>query len=228
MLLQTSFIRISHTHSCTLFCLYIVPPPAPGPALPAWSFGGCPPAFKLCVKSPCFYQSDEFKAFPYVEVDGEVWECISNSGRCGQAGYEPGKDYPGFGALYLEAWKPLMKSCSGPNPNPNLDAFQGESLPAWEKLGCPEGYDSEVTYEEGDNVVAFGNIVYECKGSPDTQFCSLISPEGSNGWPGSLGWTTVGSCDGTSELCEVPYKKVLCLVDDMCSNPLHVFSNISQ
>ena len=170
--------------------------------------------------------SDEFKAFPYVEVDGEVWECISNSGRCGQAGYEPGVNYPGFGALYLEAWKPLMESCSGPNPNPNLgDALMGES-PAWEKLGCPEEYDSEVTYEEGDNVVASGNIVYECKGFPDTQFCNLISPEGSNGWPGSLGWTTVGSCDGTSELCDLSHTKVL-LIDAVLTQII-VVSNLSQ
>lgn len=165
--------------------------PTPAQVLPLWSLEGCPEDIYELYGD---YEKDGYVQNPA----GTVWQCISSfAGQCGQPGYEPGVDYAGHGALYLQAWS-LKGSCTGillPS-----DYYAGEALPVWEKVGCPNVWDEDVTYQPADYVAA-GSIVFRCKDAPDNGFCNMIKPEGTAGHSGTLGWTAIGSCSGTSKCC---------------------------
>lgn len=77
-------------------------PPTYGP----WELGGCPEEFDRSLGT-------QYMTGDVVESDGVVYECTSTfTGRCYQAGYEPG-----YGALWVEAWE-LLGSCSGTSELP--------------------------------------------------------------------------------------------------------------
>lgn len=119
-----------------------------------------------------------------VERGGRVYRCQPwpRSGRCNQAGYEPGDSLH-----WMEAWT-VEGSCTGTIP-PTL----APTILEWERIGCPEEYEGSATYEE-DSTVSKNEVVYRCKPHPDTGFCNTHSPDS---WWGFLGWEKLGACAGT-------------------------------
>ena len=174
------------------------------PTYPLWSKIGCPEAFDTTLETP-------YSGGDTVESDGKVYECKpAFSVRCNQDGWQPGSSL-----YWAEAWV-ILGSCSGtiaPSSSPTKSPSNSPSLSPtyalWSKIGCPPEYSGpgDATYGEGDEV-SLNGLVYECKPYPDSGYCNLYSPDSVNGSLGSLGWTTLGSCTGTSKLYFTFWKRL--------------------
>jgi hypothetical protein len=87
----------------------------------------------------------------------------------------------------------LLGGCSGsiaPTSSPDFELLLDQE-------GCPEGYSSSLSYEEGDKVSLpiddERSIVWECDSYPNSPYCNQYQPNDGNG----LGWKMVGHCTGS-------------------------------
>jgi hypothetical protein len=163
--------------------------PTTSPTHPIWEKVGCPEAFDDSLATT-------YSEAQVVENNGVVYECKPwpQTARCNQNGWQPGT-----GDFWEEAWV-VLGSCEGtiaPTGSPTR-----ELLPLWANSGCPDEYDSSIAYDAGAVVSAYGLRVFECKPWPDTGFCQMFGPEDEVN--GSLGWTTVGGCQGTLSPTDAP------------------------
>jgi len=135
-----------------------------------------------------------------------VYQCADEPTNefCGQSGFEPGTSQ--FGE---QAWTALG-SCTGtiaPTSSPSFSGSIGPtSSPSFDPAnsvgGCPVEWErgSAVSYVEGDMVsvtvttMPLRQLVYRCKMWPLSGHCGQFSPIENSG---DLGWTFVGSCDGS-------------------------------
>ena len=119
--------------------------------------------------------------------------------HCGQQGYEPLTN-PATPGAWKDAWE-VIGYCDGSRPPTSSPNF----VPATFVGGCPEEWSagSNVKYEEGDMVsatvstVPLRKVAFRCKAWPLSGHCGQFSPTNELG--GSLGWSLVGSCDGSIE-----------------------------
>eukprot|EP00579_Thalassiosira_antarctica_P008823 CAMPEP_0201902406 /NCGR_PEP_ID=MMETSP0902-20130614/54938_1 /ASSEMBLY_ACC=CAM_ASM_000551 /TAXON_ID=420261 /ORGANISM="Thalassiosira antarctica, Strain CCMP982" /LENGTH=568 /DNA_ID=CAMNT_0048436405 /DNA_START=21 /DNA_END=1728 /DNA_ORIENTATION=- len=158
------------------------------PTFSLWEKEGCP-ELSFDTSLATAYATGEV-----VEYEGDVYECVaSTSARCNQAGWEPVTQSGRVGAGH---WRVLGGGLD------NFGEIAGSIAPTetttlyplWEKVGCPEEYNSGETYADGSVVSSEKGVVYKCKPFPDEGHCNTHSPDSDYGY---LGWETLGSCVGT-------------------------------
>ena len=158
--------------------------------------GGCPAKWELKVSPNKYEEADT------VAVGNIVYRCKGwpQGGHCGQAGYEPGKDYPGMGQTpyWKDAWT-VAGYCDGsmgPTSSPSfaLKNIIGACPDDWEKRAHP------LKYEEGDMVSVTVSksperkYAYTCKAYPWSGHCGNFAPDV---FGGDQGWTLAGPCSGS-------------------------------
>eukprot|EP00970_Alexandrium_tamarense_P001277 scaffold131_cov206-Alexandrium_tamarense.AAC.17 len=164
-------------------CTGTAPPPVTSipttsPTHPIWSGAGCPEEW---------VEGAEYDNGELALVDGIVYRCSEEqfvNGWCGNGGYKPGDSQH-----WETAWT-LLGGCEGtiaPTGSPTWDLPSG--------LGCPEPFDEDASYEEGDKVELQG-VVLQCKSWPNSAWCGRTGyePLGPNS---DSAWTKLGTCTGT-------------------------------
>eukprot|EP00578_Thalassiosira_sp_NH16_P012582 CAMPEP_0181104086 /NCGR_PEP_ID=MMETSP1071-20121207/15229_1 /TAXON_ID=35127 /ORGANISM="Thalassiosira sp., Strain NH16" /LENGTH=546 /DNA_ID=CAMNT_0023187239 /DNA_START=243 /DNA_END=1879 /DNA_ORIENTATION=+ len=156
---------------------------------PLWPKVGCPIPFDNA--------KDKYDGGEIVAHEGRVYQCAAAPQNvfCSMEGYEPDK-WTHISTVWV--WE-IIGCCKGtlaPTPSPAGD---------WEDLGgCFCEYDAKETYVAGDKITQrkYGSqIIYQCKGAPMDQFCSMPGYEpGTDELPQYWreAWTIIGTCDGTS------------------------------
>ena len=133
----------------------------------------------------------QYDAGDTVSVDNLVYQCRKEPSNlwCGMAGYEPGNSIH-----WNSAWE-MTGSCSGiltPTGSPVFEVMSHEG-------GCPDVFNSGVTYEEGDKI-SKNALIYQCRLWPRSLQCSQAGFE-----PGvdnvaehwKQAWFITGYCSGT-------------------------------
>jgi len=169
-----------------------------------WDEIGCPVLFD---SKKAKYEGGEI-----VEFEGRVYQCAAAPQNmfCSMDGYEPNKNVA-FSTVWV--WE-LLGCCSGtlsPTPNP---------AGSWEDVGgCFCEYDETITYVAGDKISKrkYGSqVIYQCKGAPMDQFCSMTGYEpGTDEEPQYWreAWSIIGTCDGTNSPTAAPNMVDSSLVD---------------
>jgi hypothetical protein len=166
--------------------------PTSAPTFDPANVGGCPEEYEAGTE---YKEGDKVSVTPAGETYGKVYKCKAwpQSEYCAQAGYSPAD----IDSEWSTAWT-YVGGCTGtisPTSTPTFDPANVE--------GCPEPFDDDADYEEGDkvSVISTGETygkVYKCKAWPQTKHCGQAgySPaEIDSSW--AQAWTYVGGCYGT-------------------------------
>jgi hypothetical protein len=153
--------------------------PTNSPTHPAWSGAGCPNDW---------VEDAEYEGGDLATYDGNAYKCSEEqfvNVWCGKIDYKPGDSQ-----FWTSAWT-LLGSCDG--------TIAPTSSPVYVSLtaagGCPDAFDSDATYEEGDKVEKNG-LVYKCRAWPNSAWCSMQNYEPDGEHSGDA-WERLGYCDGT-------------------------------
>ena len=137
------------------------------------------------------------------ETYGKIYQCKGwpASGFCKLAEYKPASDGSTHDGqpIWTNAWD-YVGGCTGTIAPTGSPVFQ--SLPAWDKEGCPEEYVPNFAYKAEDYVSLSKNedntygVVWQCKNAMTAQWCQqeAYAPGTPNG---DQAWDKVGHCDGT-------------------------------
>lgn len=145
--------------------------------------GGCPESY---------IANSDYEEGDMVENVGLAYRCKDSPAglNCPQAGYEPGT-----GVAWENAWS-VLGHCEG--------TMMPTTAPSFVTLadvgGCSESFIANSDYEEGDMVsvtisqLPLRQVAYECMAWPASNYCGQLRPDE---FGGNLGWSLLGSCDGS-------------------------------
>jgi hypothetical protein len=170
--------------------------PTSTPTFDPANVGGCPEEYDevaVAANTAKYKEGDKVSVTPAGEAYGKVYQCKAwpMGAYCAQAEYSPAD----IDSAWSDAWT-YVGGCYGtisPTSTPTFDPANVE--------GCPELFDDDAEYEEGDkvSVISTGETygkVYECKAWPARCGQDGFSPaEIDSEW--STAWTYVGGCTGT-------------------------------
>ena len=174
--------------------------PTGTPTFDPANVSGCPEEFTAGTE---YEPGDKVSVTPQGEDYGKIYQCKSwpAGAHCGQDGYSPAN----IDSMWKDAWT-YVGGCYGTIAPTGTPTFDPANL-----NGCPEAFDSTVTYEAGDKVSVtpqgedYGKI-YKCKPWPNNARCNQdgYSPADDEPEQWSQAWTYEGGCYGTISPTQAP------------------------
>ena len=183
--------------------------PTSSPTFDPAGLVGCPEEYHV---STGYVDGDKVSIKGDDDSYGKIYQCKPwpSSGYCAMGEYKPGPGGNVIGGkpLWQSAWT-YVGGCAGTNSPTASPTFEIV-------LGCPEEYDPDTYYEEGDRVSITAadkshSKIYKCRPWPQTTFCNIErykpGPDGEvrGGEPvWQEAWTYEGGCEGTIAPTQAP------------------------